>query len=1139
MYTVTALVGQPFNPELKKAKQATPKSEMAGAEVKKYRDQFARWGLRFAENKGQVTDFGLTKVLGRFTGNPPISFQKDGKEVNSSLWLHGNSLVFAPENFQVNEILTTSPGVEWGTYYGGNGVKDFVSSVATDRFGNVFLVGTTFNNSEIAPGGHQSASGGDGDAFLVKFNSQGQRIWATYYGGTALDSGYAVATDTFGNIFVAGITYSESGISNNGHQANKGGGADAFLVKFNSDGQREWASYYGGEGQDNARSIATTLSGDVLIAGRSSSNNNIAITGHQNAFLGGSCDAFVAKFSSNGIRQWGTYYGGFNTDYANSVSVDISGNVFLAGTTYSTNGIAFNGFRNGLTNKGDAFLAKFNSSGNLQWGTYYGGSKMDEGRAVASDRKGNVFLAGSTQSNNGQIGTSGGYKEKLFFEDTTDGFLVKFNGNGIRQWATNYGGDSTDFCTGVTTDTSGNVFVTGLTRSMSITGTAIKLRSQNLTRNMDAFVVKFTNNGQVVYQTTYGDAGEESGQAIATDLSGNIYFAGNTIDDSNSFGKGIAVNGFKGVVNQADHEAFLVKIADNCPLAWYKDIDGDGYSDTTWKIIACERPTGYKLSSELIDFSMLDCNDYAPEKNPASPEICNNKDDNCNGEIDEGFDKYTYFEDKDGDGYANFFNGLSIVSCDQPEGYTVDSLIIGYGDCNDNSAGVIPGSKIRFYKDEDGDGYSDGIFYESDSCFIGFPFITSSFLKGIEVDCNDNDQTVSPGALEFCSDGIDNNCNGVIDEIVNHTWFKDFDNDGYRSSKSIIACSRPTGYKLLVEFYTTGIDCDDTRAYVNPGAKEVCGNGRDEDCNGLIDEVSPTVWYKDADGDKYTSGAMVVQCKRPAGYISEEEVSSVSLLDCNDSNPKINPDIEEIAGNKKDDDCNGQIDENCQYQTVYKDLDGDGFGVASFAVIRCGVPPGFSLYEGDCGPNDPTVYPGATEIGDGKDNDCNGLIDEGLPCLKTWYWDFDGDGYGRNSKTKLSCEKPAGYAALGGDCDDLKDYVYPGSTIGRNCGVTNTVVIVRSFSANILDTEALSDKLVANALPNPHDGSFIIEVQSPVAGKGSIVLYDLQGRTITTREEQLQKGNNRVQFSNMKKMNYMYRVMVNGKSAGGKVLSVN
>jgi hypothetical protein len=81
--------------------------------------------------------------------------------------------------------------------------------------------------------------------------------------------------------------------------------------------------------------------------------------------------------------------------------------------------------------------------------------------------------------------------------------------------------------------------------------------------------------------------------------------------------------------------------------------------------------------------------------------------------------------------------------------------------------------------------------------------------------------------------------------------------------------------------------------------------------------------------------------------------------------------------------------------------------------------------------------------------------------------------------------------------------------------------------------------LVTKAFPNPHGGSFIIEVRSPAAGKGSIVLFDLQGRTISSREEQLQKGTNQVRFSNMKRMNYMYRVMVNGQSAGGKVLSVN
>jgi len=139
--------------------------------------------------------------LGSITENAPFSFQSDGREVVSRYLLNGNILGFEVENHQANEMLTIDPGVEWATYYGGNGVKDFGSSIATDKEGNVFLAGTTFDNPDIAPGGHQSAAGGNADAFLVKFNAQGQRLWATYYGGGWFEPGYFFVYDKFWNVF--------------------------------------------------------------------------------------------------------------------------------------------------------------------------------------------------------------------------------------------------------------------------------------------------------------------------------------------------------------------------------------------------------------------------------------------------------------------------------------------------------------------------------------------------------------------------------------------------------------------------------------------------------------------------------------------------------------------------------------------------------------------------------------------------------------------------------------------------------------------------------------------------------------------------------------------------------------------------
>src|SRR5690606_30019464 len=118
-----------------------------------------------------------------------------------------------------------------------------------------------------------------------------------------------------------------------GHQNILGGNFDAYLVKFNSVGVRQWATYYGGANSDEGYSCSTDGTGNVYLAGPTTSTSNIASVGHQNTIGGGQYDAFLVKFNSLGVRQWGTYYGGTGDDFGYSCATDNSGNVFLAGKT--------------------------------------------------------------------------------------------------------------------------------------------------------------------------------------------------------------------------------------------------------------------------------------------------------------------------------------------------------------------------------------------------------------------------------------------------------------------------------------------------------------------------------------------------------------------------------------------------------------------------------------------------------------------------------------------------------------------------------------------------------------------------------------------------------------------------------------
>lgn len=223
------------------------------------------------------------------------------------------------------------------------------------------MTGETYSNSAISTSGaYQQTRGGGGDAFLVKFNSNGARQWGTYYGGSDDDWGNNLAINSYDNLYIVGLTYSENAIASSGeHQTTFGGYYDAFLVKFNSNGQRQWGTYYGGSKYDYGYGVTVDQDGFIYISGDTSSDNDISTTDAYQTDRGGDYDAFIAKFDGSGIREWGTYFGGSTSDYGYDINAQGT-DLYLAAYTYSNNSIATVGaFQEELRGSRDAYLVKF------------------------------------------------------------------------------------------------------------------------------------------------------------------------------------------------------------------------------------------------------------------------------------------------------------------------------------------------------------------------------------------------------------------------------------------------------------------------------------------------------------------------------------------------------------------------------------------------------------------------------------------------------------------------------------------------------------------------------------------------------------------------------------------------------------
>jgi len=393
----------------------------------------------------------------------------------------------------------------------GSSATDYAYCVAVDSSGNVYVAGKT---DGVLPG---QTSSYESDAFVRKYDGSGNEIWTKQFGPGSSDRANGVAVDRSGNIYIAGTTFAALP-----GQTYLGGDGDDFVRKYDGSGNEIWTRQFGSSDYDGAYGVAVDGSGSVYVAGETGG----ALPGQTKSSDWFVMDVFLRKYDGSGNEIWTRQFGSREGRGSASVAVDSSGNAYVAGS----------GALLGQSSSGpyDAFVRKYDGSGNEVWTRQFGSSAEDSAGGIAVDGSGSVYVAGCTVGVlPGQISSGG-----------PDAFVRKYDSSGNEIWTRQFGADGPDVANGVAVDGSGNVYVAG--------AISIVFPGQNFFTS-NGFLRKYDGSGNEIWTRQFEKEGDSEAYGVTVDVSGNAYIAGMTW------------GALLGQTNLGDGDAYLIKFVEAAP----------------------------------------------------------------------------------------------------------------------------------------------------------------------------------------------------------------------------------------------------------------------------------------------------------------------------------------------------------------------------------------------------------------------------------------------------------------------------------------------------------------------------------------------------------------------------------------------
>jgi len=476
----------------------------------------------------------------------PVAYQEIGgrrRAVGVRYALQGNTVRLELARYDHSKPLTIDPPLTWATYSTFHSATSDISAVATDGAGNVYVTGY-----EISPSG-------DADCMIEELNPAGTSVlFKTLLAGTGDDIGYALTLDAVGNIYVTGQTDSNDFPTLGVTQHLSGLGIDAFAAKLDPTGKILYSTYLGGALTDVGYGVALDISNDLYVTGGTQSSDFPHSGNAYQGSLGGGIDSFVTVFDPNGNMIYSTYLGGSGNDTGYGIAVDAGYDVYVTGTTTSSNFPATaTAFQQHLAGGIDGFVTKLAPAGGPLYSTYIGGTGNDSPAAIAVDGAGAAYVAGETSS--ADFPTKGPYQ--TVFGGQIDILAFKLSADGSQLvYSTYIGGSGNDTANGIVVDSAGNAYVAGRSDSANFpTANAIAANRPGVA---NAVLTQLDPTGATVPFSTYlGGSNQDAANGIALSCATGLYVAGNTTSTNFPVTAGVTQSAFGS--NQQD--GFIANLA--------------------------------------------------------------------------------------------------------------------------------------------------------------------------------------------------------------------------------------------------------------------------------------------------------------------------------------------------------------------------------------------------------------------------------------------------------------------------------------------------------------------------------------------------------------------------------------------------